>query len=80
MRVEELRNALKRLPFVPFRFHTADGNQILVNNPEFTLLSPDGRTIHVYEMTEKNKYRLHWVDVMLLTRFEFDEQLLESMN
>jgi hypothetical protein len=80
MRVEELRNAMKKLPFVPFRVATADGMQIKVASPEFALLSPDGRTIHVYEMTGKNKYRFHWLDVILLTRFEFDEQVLEEVQ
>ena len=80
MRVEELRNAMKKFPFVPFRVSTADGKQIEVVSPEFALLSPDGRTIHVYEMTAKNKFRFHWLDVMLLTRFEFDEQVLETVE
>lgn len=47
--VEEIRTRLKARPYDPFSVVTADGADIPIWNPEFCMLSPDGRTLHAYQ-------------------------------
>ncbi len=65
MRVEELRTLLKARPFRPFTVYATDGTAIPVWHPDFALLSPDGRTLWVYQ----RDYSCDLLDVMLIPRF-----------
>jgi hypothetical protein len=38
MRPEDLRDVLRRQPFVPFRIHMTDGRAFDVSHPEFVLV------------------------------------------
>ena len=68
MRVEEVRRLLRANPFRPFTVYTPDGGGIPVWHQDFALLSPDGRTMTVYQRNSA----FDIIDVMLLTRFSFD--------
>ena len=65
MRIEELRQLLRANPFRPFTVYTADGSAVPVWYPDFALLSPDGRTLWVYQ----RDYSCDLLDVMLIPRF-----------
>ena len=65
MRVEELRTLLKARPFLPFTVYATDGTAIPVWHPDFALLSPDGRTLWVYQ----RDYSCDLLDVILIPRF-----------
>lgn len=62
MRVEDLRQLLSRQPFQPFVVHVAGVRSLEVRHAEFALLSPDGRTLYVFE-TEFT----HLIDVNAIT-------------
>jgi hypothetical protein len=68
MRIDELRALLKARPFRPFTIYTPDGGAIPVWHPDFALLSPDGRTLWVYQ----RDYSCEMIDVMLAARFSFN--------
>ena len=63
---EVLRDELRAQPFVPFSIRTGDGKRYHVPHPDFTLLSPGGRTFTVYVADE----RMVHVDVFLITALE----------
>jgi hypothetical protein len=65
--MDELRTLLKARPFRPFTLYTNDGATIPVWHPDFALLSPDGRTLWVYQ----RDYACDMLDVMLIPRFSF---------
>jgi hypothetical protein len=58
---------LKARPFRPFTLHTPDGAAIAFWHPDFAILSPDGRTLWVYQ----RDYACDMLDVMLISRFSF---------
>lgn len=68
MHKEELRRLLRERPFRPFRVFTTDGTAIPIWHPDFAYLSPDGRTLFVYQ--RDNQFDM--LDVALLPRFGFD--------
>jgi hypothetical protein len=68
MHREEFRRLLRTRPFRPFRLFTTDGTAIPVWHPEFAFLSPDGRTLHLYQQD----YTYDMLDIALLPRFAFD--------
>lgn len=68
MHREELRKLLSVIPFRPFRVYTTDGTAIPVWHPDFAYLSPDGRTLFVYQ----RDYNFDMLDVALIPRFAFD--------
>ena len=76
MRVEDVRGLLKANPFRAFTVYTSDGGAIPVWHPDFGLLSPDGRTLWVYQ----REYSCEMLDVMLLTRFSFDPPPAETAD
>jgi hypothetical protein len=68
MHRDELRKLLRDIPFRPFRVYTTDGTAIPVWHPDFAYLSPDGRTLFVYQ--KNNEFSM--LDVALIPRFAFD--------
>ena len=65
MRIDELRGLLRERPFKPFTVYTTDGTPLLVWQPDFALLSPDGRTLWLYQ----RDMSVDVLDVMLIPRF-----------
>ena len=63
---EEIKTRLKRSPFEQFSVVTSDGADIPIWNPDFALLSPDGRTLHAYQ---KN-YAYNLIFVNQITRIQ----------
>jgi hypothetical protein len=76
MHRDELRNLLRESPFRPFRVYTPDGTAIPIWHPDFAYLSPDGRTLFVYQ----RDYSFNMLDVALLPRFAFDSPPAGSAN
>ncbi len=72
MRVEEVRVLLRAQPFVPFTVVLPDGNPVAVDHHDFGILSADGRTLFVWELSQSVR-RCTLVDVMLIAsiRIEF---------
>ncbi|NDC64080.1 MAG: hypothetical protein EBZ59_08890 [Planctomycetia bacterium] len=67
MTTEQLRAALSARPFQPFILHVADGREIPVRHPEFTMPPPVGRTIVVYQPDRS----MSILDLLLVTEIEF---------
>ena len=72
MRPEEIQNALKTVPFRPFRARFPSGQTIEVRHPEFVALSPSARTAIVFHgagTPAGDAFDI--VDVMLIEALEF---------
>ena len=50
MRAEEIREAQRRQPFIPFTMHLADGRDFTVNHPDFLFVSGSGRLARVEDL------------------------------
>jgi hypothetical protein len=74
MRIEELRGLLKERPFRPFTVYTTVGTPLPVWQPDFALLSPDGRTLWLYQ----RDLSLDVLDVLLIPRFSYPAPPPES--
>jgi hypothetical protein len=66
MTSEKLRELWKAEPFHKFTIHLADGRRIPVLHREFLLISPSGRTAHVYQPDDS----MNIVDLLLVTDLE----------
>jgi hypothetical protein len=75
---EELKKLLRERPFRPFRVFTTDGTAIPIWHPDFAYLSPDGRTLFVYQQN----FDFDMLDVGLIPRFALDRlpEAAESDN
>jgi hypothetical protein len=62
MRHEQIRQLLTAQPFRPFTVHLPEGRAVEVVHHDFALLSPDGRTLNVYDRDGV----LNLIDVMLI--------------
>lgn len=65
MHRDEIRQALRRIPFHPFKLHLADGTVLDVPHPEFLALRPNGRSAFLY-----GRKKHHHIDLMLVTAIE----------
>lgn len=63
MSLDELRRHITAVPFYPFTLNSADGRRVPVIGRDFILLSPTGRTAHVYQ--PDGSYEL--LDMLLVT-------------
>jgi hypothetical protein len=66
MMTEHMRQVWKAEPFQKFIIHLADGRQIPVRHRDFVAMSPNGRTMLVYQ--PDNSYNV--VDLLLVTDLE----------
>lgn len=66
MTVEQLRVASQAQPFRPFVMHLADGRAISVEQREFIMTVPSGRTVVVAQPDDS----LNIVDLLLVTDLE----------
>jgi len=71
MRPEEIQNALKAVPFRPFRARFGSGHTIEVRHPEFVALSPSARTAIVFHGGGERGDAFDILDVMLIEALEF---------
>jgi len=62
MTATAINNFIRAQPFKPFTMHLSDGRAIPVKHHDFILLSPAGRTAHVYVSDEDFEI----VDVLLV--------------
>lgn len=76
MSAEELRAQIRATPFRPFLLNVADGRRIPVGARDYILVSPTGRTAHVYQRDES--YDI--VDMLLVTGLSFDVPTAESRS
>ena len=69
MRVNEIRDALRRQPFRPFVVHLADGRAFPVDHVDFLLISHSERTIIVADRNNG----VEWIDPVMVTSLSFSE-------
>ncbi|MCC6425309.1 MAG: hypothetical protein IT435_00680 [Phycisphaerales bacterium] len=70
MMLDDIREALRHKPFVPFTLHLADGRSARVNHPELILVPP-GKTRTLVLATPAGRIRL--IDALLVVEIEVDE-------
>jgi hypothetical protein len=60
--IEQISDAMHRVPFTPFTVRLVDGRAFTVNHPDFVAVSPEprGRGVTIYEGK-----RVHDVDILL---------------
>ena len=61
-----LREHYQASPFRPFKIHLADGRSLLVDHPEWMAISPNDRTLSIYEKDGAH----HLIDVPLIIELE----------
>jgi hypothetical protein len=63
MTIQQVRDAMHRMPFTPFTVHLIDGRSFIVNHPDFIAVSPEPRDrgVTIYEGR-----RVHYLDVLLI--------------
>jgi hypothetical protein len=71
MTSEQFRAALATQPFRPFIIHMADGREIPVRHPEFTMPPPVGRTTVVFQPDRS----MSIIDLLLVTELEYRESI-----
>ena len=68
---QELRTALRALPFRPFTVQMADGRAFEVRHPDYLIVGPTSRTAFIYSQSGDE---VSMVDVMLMTELQFARQ------
>jgi hypothetical protein len=58
MSVNELRELYAAQPFAPFEIVLTNGGTVSVQHPEFMMISPDYRTIHVADVHDGSTKRI----------------------
>ena len=69
MTVQQLRAALRAVPFRPFEIHMADGRSFHVPHPDFLLMTPSGGT--AFACGEDDDFSI--LDLLLMTVIEFSK-------
>jgi len=67
MRTDDLRKALRAVPFEPFRVRVVDGREYRVDHPEFMAIAPDGRRVVVFD----TEGLVEWVDTLMIASLHF---------
>ena len=68
-RHEDLREALKKMPFLPFKLHLPKGRTVSLTHHDFALLAPNGRLLTIYEI-QNGRQKMNLLDVMLICSLE----------
>lgn len=68
MTIEQLKTAYDAQPFRPFLLHLADGRELPVEQRDFLMAPPSGRTIVVWRPPDD---AFHIIDLLLVTDVEF---------
>lgn len=71
MTSQELRAALRTVPFRPFTVRMADGRAFEVRHPDFLLIGPGARTAFVFESPGHD---FSILDVLLMTEIRFGHE------
>jgi hypothetical protein len=75
MAADEMRKAIMRIPFEPFTIISADGTKIPVVGRDFIFISPNGRTLNIYQKDNSSCL----LDTMLVTSIQFAPPKPESI-
>ena len=70
MSKDELRSLLTAKAFRPFRLYLADGRSTEVPHSEFAAISPDGRTLIVFDAKTGGMREI--IDTLLIVSAEFE--------
>jgi hypothetical protein len=55
---DDIRQALRAVPFQPFRLHLVDQRRFEVRHRDFAMLSPKGRTLHFYASLKEGDWEI----------------------
>ena len=66
MTIDQIRSAMKAVPFQPFNLRTADGRVLPVPRRDFISVTPSGRFVVVFKEDDSFSF----VDSMLITSIE----------
>jgi hypothetical protein len=55
---DDIRQALRAVPFQPFRLHLVDQRRFEVRHRDFVMLSPKGRTLHFYASLKEGDWEI----------------------
>ena len=69
MHAETVKEVLSASPFQPFVVHTVGGAKYLIDHPDFTMLSREGRSLYI-SLPEGEGERVRIVDTALIERLE----------
>jgi len=69
MTIQQLRAAIRAVPFRPFTVHMADGRSFPVPHPDFLLMSPSGRMAFAFGQEDECSI----LDLLLMTEIELSE-------
>ena len=74
MRIDEIRNVLRKQPFRPFTIHLVDGREFPIEHVDFLLISRSERSIVVEDI--QGGYEI--IDPMLVTSLSVSQATAES--
>lgn len=66
MNGQAIRDAIKAVPFRPFRMRLADGRELAVEHPDYILIAPNNREVVVYS----KEGRMSIVEPLLIVSLE----------
>jgi hypothetical protein len=69
MAPDQVREALRTLPFRPFSVQIAGGKRVPIKHPDYAWLSPSGRTLVV---STNDSDSMEMIDVFLITNLSFN--------
>jgi hypothetical protein len=68
--VDQIREAIHRQPFRPFRLDLVDGKQYVIKHPDFIAIPPGNRAREITFFVEAphapDGYEAHWIDLGLI--------------
>ena len=67
---EEIRKAIRAIPFVPFTVAISDGRRLHVPTVDHVFLEPNGASLHIYPDNDHPA----WVSTRHVTSIEPDEK------
>ncbi len=70
MAPDRIRQQLRKMPFVPFTVELASGKRVRIEHPDYTMLSPAGRTLVVF--TDLDDTNMEMIDVFLITNLSIE--------
>lgn len=74
MSADELRTHITAVPFEPFYLRTADGRRIPVRARDFVLITPNKRSLYVFQPDNSREV----LDIMLILGAEFGPPPLDK--
>jgi hypothetical protein len=65
---DDIRQALRAVPFQPFRLHLVDQRRFEVRHRDFAMLSPKGRSLVFYPILKEGAWEV--LDVAMIASIE----------